>query len=143
MEQQYSYQKQLRPLVLLRYSIGIIYIWFGALKFFHGYSPAEQLATNTIGKLTFGLVPENVSILLLATWEFVLGLAFLYGRWMKTLLVFLFVHLACTFTPLLFFPGESFKHAPYGFTLVGQYIMKNLILVSAGMVLWQYSPPKK
>jgi hypothetical protein len=50
------------------------------------------------------------------------------------------VHMVCTFTPLLFFPSLSFKYAPYGFTLVGQYIMKNIIIVCAAMVIW---PAKK
>ena len=55
-----------RSLILLRTSIGIVYIWFGALKFFHGYSPAEDLAIHTIDKLTFDLVPGTVTIVLLA-----------------------------------------------------------------------------
>lgn len=126
-------------LALLRISIGIIYIWFGALKFFHGYSPAEDLAINTINKLTFGLIPQPVNIILLAIWEVALGLMLIAGVWMRTALIFLFIHMACTFTPMLFFPSVSFKYAPYGFTLVGQYIMKNIIIICAALVLW----PKK
>lgn len=123
-------------LALLRISIGIIYIWFGALKFFHGYSPAEDLAINTINKLTFDFIPGNVNIVLLAIWEVALGLLLIAGVWMRTALIFLFVHMACTFTPMLFFPDVSFKYAPYGFTLVGQYIMKNIIIICAALVLW-------
>ncbi len=126
-----------RSLSLLRISIGIIYIWFGALKFFHGYSPAEDLAINTINKLSFGLIPVPVNIILLAIWEVAVGLALVAGKWVRTALVLLFVHMICTFTPLLFFPDVSFKYAPYGFTLVGQYIMKNIIIICAGAVLWQ------
>jgi len=126
-------------LLLLRVSIGLIYIWFGALKFFHGYSPAEDLAIKTINKLTFGLVPQPVNIVLLAIWEVAVGILLVAGKWMRTVLLFLFVHMACTFTPLLFFPSVSFNYPPYGFTLVGQYIMKNIIIISAALVLW----PKK
>jgi uncharacterized membrane protein YphA (DoxX/SURF4 family) len=129
-----------RYLASLRISIGIIYIWFGALKFFHGYSPAEDLAINTINKLTFGVIPQPVNIILLATWECMVGLLLVAGRWIRTALFFLFVHMACTFTPLLFFPSVSFKYAPYGFTLVGQYIMKNIIIICAALVIW---PAKK
>lgn len=125
-----------RYLHWLRISIGIIYVWFGALKFFHGYSPAEDLAINTINKLFFGLIPQPVNIILLATWEVALGLALIFNIRIKTALVFLFIHMACTFTPLLFFPDVSFKYAPYGFTLVGQYIMKNIIIICAAMVIW-------
>lgn len=123
-------------LVLLRISIGIIYFWFGILKFFPGFSPAEDLAINTINRLTFGLVPQPVNILLLAAWECIIGLSLITGKGVKMALASLFVHMACTFTPLLFFPDLSFKHAPYGFTLVGQYIMKNIIIICAALVLW-------
>jgi uncharacterized membrane protein YphA (DoxX/SURF4 family) len=123
-------------LILLRISIGIIYIWFGALKFFEGYSPAEDLAVNTINKLTFGLISRPVNIILLAVWEVVLGVLLVAGLRMRTALVFLFVHMLCTFTPLVFFPTLSFRYIPYGFTLAGQYIMKNIIIICAGLLLW-------
>jgi uncharacterized membrane protein YphA (DoxX/SURF4 family) len=123
-------------LSLLRISIGIIYLWFGVLKFFHGYSPAEDLAINTVNKLTFGLIPEPLNIILLAGWECALGILLISGKWLRTALVLLFIHMACTFTPLLFFPSVSFKYAPYGFTLVGQYIMKNIIIICAALIIW-------
>lgn len=129
-----------RSLTVLRCSIGIIYIWFGMLKFFHGYSPAEDLAINTIHKLTAGLIPAQTSILLLAIWEVALGILLLTGLFIRKLLLFLLLHMLCTFTPMLFFPDLSFKVAPYGFTLVGQYIMKNIIIISAAWVLWQTAP---
>lgn len=123
-------------LAALRISIGIIYVWFGALKFFHGYSPAEDLAINTINKLTFGLIPQPVNILLLAAWETTVGILLIANYWLRTALIFLFIHMVCTFTPLLFFPTVSFKYAPYGFTLVGQYIMKNIIIICGALLLW-------
>ena len=53
---------------LLRISLGINFLWFGLLKFFPGLSPAQDLATNTIEQLTFGLVEPSASIYILATW---------------------------------------------------------------------------
>lgn len=141
MDNQFSISR--RSLLLLRCSIGVIYVWFGMLKFFHGYSPAEDLAVNTIHKLTAGLIPAHLSLLLLATWETVLGLLLIIGFQTKKVLLFLVVHMVCTFTPLLFFPELSFKVPPYGFTLAGQYIMKNIIILSAASVLWQAVPVKQ
>ena len=132
-----------RSLAVLRCSIGIIYIWFGMLKFFHGYSPAEDLAINTIHRLTAGLIPAHTSIILLAVWETVLGVLLLLGFQTRKVLLFLLLHMVCTFTPLLFFPELSFKFVPYGFTLVGQYIMKNIIIISAAWTLWQNVPAKR
>ncbi|ULQ50622.1 DoxX family membrane protein [Flavihumibacter fluvii] len=128
-----------RHLYLLRISIGVIYLWFGALKFFPGISPAEDLAIHTINKLTFGIIPQPVNIVLLAIIECIVGGLLITGKYVRAALVILFSHMACTFTPLLFFPDLSFKYAPYGFTLVGQYIMKNIIIICAALVIW----PKK
>jgi uncharacterized membrane protein YphA (DoxX/SURF4 family) len=126
-----------RSLVYLRVSFGIVYLWFGALKFFHGYSPAEDLAIQTIDKLTFHLIAQPLNIRLLATWECMAGFLLIAGRWQRGVFFLLLLHLVCTFTPLLFFPELSFKFPPYGFTLVGQYVMKNIILVCALLVLRQ------
>jgi uncharacterized membrane protein YphA (DoxX/SURF4 family) len=120
---------------LLRISIGVIYIWFGALKFFNNLSPADQLAKDTMSLITFGLIPNYISIILLAVWETALGLLLIIGSWKRTVFYFLLLHMVCTFIPLFFFGDVSFTSAPYAFTLVGQYIMKNLIIICAALVL--------
>lgn len=120
---------------LLRISIGIIYVWFGALKFFPNLSPADQLAKDTIYLITFGLIPNNISIILLALWETLLGFVLIVGVWRRAVFYILLLHMACTFVPLFFFVDVSFTNSPYAFTLVGQYIMKNLIIICAALVL--------
>ncbi|MBP6825567.1 MAG: DoxX family protein [Saprospiraceae bacterium] len=121
---------------LLRWSIGIVYVWFGALKFFSGLSPAEVLAKDTIRIITFGLIPDEVNIILLAAWEVGVGLMLLSGIFTRYAVIAAIVHICFTFTPLLFFPDVSFTHAPYGFTIIGQYIVKNLVFaVALGIIL--------
>jgi len=120
---------------LLRISIGIIYVWFGALKFFPNLSPADQLAKDTIYLITFGLIPNDISILLLALWETALGIVLILGVWRHVAFYILLLHMICTFVPLFFFEDISFTDTPYAFTLVGQYIMKNLIIICAALVL--------
>lgn len=120
----------------LKWSIGIVYVWFGALKFFSGLSPAEVLAKDTIRIITFGLIPDEVNIILLAVWEVGIGLMLLSGIFTRYAVIATLVHICFTFTPLLFFPEVSFTHAPYGFTLIGQYIVKNLVFAAAlGIIL--------
>ena len=63
--------------VLLRVSLGIVFLWFGILKFFPSASPAEQLATRTIDVLSLGLIPAAVSLPLLAGWESLIGIGLL------------------------------------------------------------------
>jgi uncharacterized membrane protein YphA (DoxX/SURF4 family) len=122
--------------IVLRTSIGIVYLWFGVLKFFHGVSPAEELAAQTIHKITFGLISDSVNLRMLATWECALGICFIAGKYIKPVLVMMFLHMLFTFTPFIFFPGITFQQAPIVPTLAGQYIIKNIIIISAGIVLW-------
>jgi uncharacterized membrane protein YphA (DoxX/SURF4 family) len=129
-------------LTLLRVSLGIVYLWFGALKFFAGLSPAEQLATNTIHRLTFGLISDHTNLILLATWECFIGVMLIIGKLVKPTLVLMLLHMACTFTPFVFFPQQTFKLMPYELTLVGQYIIKNIVFIAAGIVLWRSTKTK-
>jgi|CXWL01.1.fsa_nt_gi uncharacterized membrane protein YphA (DoxX/SURF4 family) len=122
-------------IVLLRVSVGIVFFWFGALKFFPGLSPAEDLATRTISVLTFGLIPPNVSIVVLATWECLIGIGLIFGVFMRATLLLFFLQMLGTITPIFFFPREVFTRIPYAPTLEGQYIIKNIVLISAGLVI--------
>lgn len=120
---------------LLRVSLGIVFFWFGILKFFPSLSPAEDLAARTIQTLTFGIVPPEVSVPVLAVWEVLIGLGLITGKFMRATLLLLFVQMLGTVTPLFLFPGETFTQFPYAPTLEGQYIIKNVVLVSAALVL--------
>ena len=122
----------------LSVTIGIVYLWFGALKFFPHLSPAEDLAKNTINVITFELIPSQISILLLAVWETLLGIMFISNCCRKVAVWGALLHMVGTFTPLIFFPEASFTINFLSFTLLGQYIVKNLIIVGALWVIYQY-----
>lgn len=122
-------------LPLLRISLGIVFFWFGAVKFFPGLSPAQSLAGRTIEQLTFGIVPPNVALPFLAAWECVIGLGLIAGVWMRLVLLLLFVQMLGTLAPIFLFPEEVFYRIPYAPTLEGQYIIKNFVLISAALVL--------
>ena len=53
-------------ITLLRVSLGVVFLWFGVLKFFPGLSLAQSLAARTIDILTFGMVPASVGVPVLA-----------------------------------------------------------------------------
>jgi len=122
-------------LLLLRLALGIVFLWFGALKLFPGASPAEVLAGQTIETLTGGLVPRATALPILAVWEVAIGVGLLIGRGMRITLLLLFVQMLGTITPLVLFPSETFTTFPWAPTLEGQYIIKNVVLVSAAIVL--------
>ncbi len=119
----------------LRVALGTVFLWFGLLKFVPGLSPAQDLATRTIDVLSFGLVPASVSLPVLAGWEVLIGVGLLSGRYLRATLLLLAVQMLGTITPLFLFPAETFTVFPFAPTLEGQYIIKNLVLVAAAMVI--------
>lgn len=122
-------------LKILRISLGIVFFWFGALKFFAGLSPAEIIAGRTIQKLTFGHVQPVVSLPILACWECFIGLGLITSKFLNAVLVLLYFQMAGTLLPLFFFRHETFTNNLLVPTLLGQYIIKNLVLISGGIVI--------
>ncbi len=122
-------------LFLLRLSVGIVFFWFGFLKFFDGLSPAQELAIRTIRTITFGWFSDQVIIYGLATWEVLIGIGLLTRIFLRETLLLLYLQMIGTFLPVFLFPTEVFHLFPYSLTLEGQYIVKNLVLLSAGIVL--------
>jgi len=119
----------------LRISLGIVFFWFGVLKFFPDMSPAEDLARQTFEILTFGLVPPNLAIKVLATWECAIGLGLLIGKYMRVVLILLVLQMVGAMSPIFLFPEKVFAQIPWVPTLEGQYIIKNLVVISAAIVL--------
>ncbi len=93
------------------------------------------MARNTVDRLTFGLIPSNISFILLAIWETVIGLLLILNMLKRFTIVLALVHMVCTFTPLFFFPEVTFTEIPFSLTLTGQYIIKNVIIIGALVML--------
>jgi uncharacterized membrane protein YkgB len=122
-------------LTLLRLSVGVIFVWFGLLKFFPGLSPAAGLAARTISALTAGHLDPDAALVILAAWETLIGLGLILRVALRVTLLLLWAQMLGTITPLFLFPDEVFTRFPYAPTLEGQYIIKNIVLISAGIVL--------
>lgn len=129
--------------LLTRWSLAVCYIWFGGLKFFSGMSPAESLATGTIDHLFLGLLPSKLSLMLLAGWEVLVGIGLIIWVIPRFVITTALVHMALTFTPLFIYPEICFNHPPAGFSIVGQYILKNLVFVCAFIFIYPDSGLKK
>jgi len=128
---------------LLRISLGIIFLWYGMLKFFPELSPAEDLAINTINWMFNGLIPSIISIKLLALWEVLVGIGFILGIYTRYFTILFLIHMVLTFLPLFIFPELSFTNAPYAFTIVGQYIVKNIVFILVGFLILKVEDEKK
>jgi putative oxidoreductase len=119
----------------LRVTVGMIFLGFGLLKFFPGISPAENLAITTVDRLTFGLVPGAVGLVAIATLECFIGISLLANRWMRLAVWLLAIQLVGVLAPIVLLTDRLFggpHHAP---TLEGQYVLKDIILVAAAMVI--------
>jgi len=114
---------------LLRIAMGIVFIWFALLKPL-GLSPAEAL----VAKAT-AWIPIPGFLYILTVWELAIGVCFLVKPLLRWGVVLLFLHMPGTLLPLLTLPDETWVRFPFALTLEGQYIIKNLVLIAAGIVL--------
>lgn len=115
---------------ILRIALGIVFFWFGALKLVPGLSPAEDLVRATVP-----LVPAALILPVLGLWEIAIGLGFLTGRALRLTILLLFLQMPGTVAPVVLLPERVFTAFPYGLTLEGQYIVKNLVLIAAALVI--------
>lgn len=121
---------RLRAAMLLRTSVGLIYLWFALPKLVPGLSPAEPLVDETTSALTFGLVEGRNAVVLTALLEIGIGLLVLCNRWPRATFILFLGHMAGTTAPLLLLPEQTWN-SPMTGTLEGQYILKNIVLIAA------------
>ncbi len=117
-------------ITFLRLSMGVIFVWFGALKLFPDVSPAEPLIEASI---TF--FPLKYFMPILAVWEMAIGVGFLTGKFTRLTILLLFLQMPGTLSPIVLAPSQVWETFPFGLTLAGQYMVKNLVLISAGLVI--------
>ncbi len=113
----------------LRVGVGIVFIWFGALKPL-GLSPAEDLLAATV----YWWTPELV-VPAIGYWEVLIGIAFLIPSMTRVAIFLLAPQMAGTFLPLVLLPEVVWTSFPLGLTLEGQYIIKNLVVIGAALVI--------
>jgi len=122
-------------IAVLRVSLGAVFLVFGVLKFFPGVSPAQNLVESTTEVLMLGLVPGGVALVMVATTECVIGLCLITGRAVRGAVYLLIVQLIGILSPLVLLTHRLFD-GPHGApTLEGQYVLKDLILVGAALVV--------
>ena len=114
----------------LRFSIAVIFIWFGALKIF-SVSPAGELVARTVY-----WVNPSWFVPLLGVWEVTIGVCFLFRPLLRLGIALLAPQMLGTFLPLIILQHVVFQNGHFLIpTLEGQYIIKNLIIISAAMVV--------
>lgn len=115
--------------VCLRYSLAVIFIWFGALKPL-GISPAQELVAHTVY-----WIPPEIFMPILGWWEVAIGVCLVIRPLLRLAILLLFLQMIGTVMPLFILPEVCFTRFPFGLTLEGQYIIKNLIIISSAFVI--------
>jgi uncharacterized membrane protein YphA (DoxX/SURF4 family) len=119
---------------VLRLTMGIIFIWFGILKPL-GLSSAEALVVKTVNWMP--VISPQIWVGIIGWWEVAIGVCFLFRKTVRIAIALLALQMVGTFLPLVILPAVTFQtgHVPYAPTLEGQYIIKNLIIISAALVV--------
>jgi uncharacterized membrane protein YkgB len=120
---------------VLRVCMGIVIFGFGVLKYFPGVSPAQGivLAVNRI--LTFGLLPDQVTLPLFATVEAVIGLSLITGWGLRVIIYPLAVWVLAILSPIVLLTQQLFSGSHHAPTLMGQYVVKDIILLAGVLVV--------
>jgi uncharacterized membrane protein YkgB len=118
----------------LRVSLAVIFVWFGVLKPL-GLSPAAPLVEATVAWMPF-LSPQTW-VAVIGWWEVAIGATFLFRRTVRVAVALLALQMAGTFSPMVMLPGVTFQPGgiPFAPTMEGQYIIKNLLIISAALVV--------
>jgi putative oxidoreductase len=117
----------------LRVALGLVFLWFGALKLL-GVSPVTELIQKS-----FPFLPGHLFLLVLGAWELLIGVGIVLKRSLRCVLILLVIHLAGTFIALCLNPRLFFVHgSPLLLTAEGEFVIKNLVLIAAGLVVGGY-----
>ena len=121
-------------IVLLRSTLGIVFIWFGLLKPL-GLSPAEPLVLATVAWMP--LFGAQTWLAVIGWWEVLIGVTFLIPRTLRIAIALLFLQMVGAFMPLVILSDVTFQsgHVPFAPTMEGQYIIKNLVIIAAALVV--------
>ena len=114
---------------LARLSLGVVFTWFGLLKLFD-VGPARELVTRTVYWVDSGWFYP-----FLGFWEAAIGVGLLVRPLIRVAILLLFLQMPGTFLPLLLLPDVCFRQVPWEPTIEGQYIIKNLVLIAAAIVV--------
>ena len=118
---------------LVRIPIFIIFFWFGLLKIID-LSPAQQLVKDTVYWMPFLSAASWTYVI--GIWEVLIAICFLFKRTTLIAMILLFLQMSGTFLPLVILPEITFQNSnPFLPTLEGQYIIKNIIIITAALMI--------
>lgn len=123
---------------VLRLSLAVVYIWFGVLKVL-GVTPVASLI-----KATYPSFPEPLFMTVLGLWEIAIGIGLVYKMFLRITLALLWLQMAGIFFGFLLSPSLYFLQGnPLLLSINGEFVIKNLVLVAASLVIGGYEVKRK
>ena len=118
---------------LVRIPLFIIFFWFGFLKIID-LSPAQQFVQDTVYWMPFLSAADWTVVI--GIWEVFIAIFFLFKRTTFIAMILLMIQMTGTFLPLVILPEVTFQNSnPLLPTLEGQYIIKNIIIITAALII--------
>ena len=118
---------------LVRIPMFIIFFWFGFLKIVD-LSPAQELVQDTVYWMPF--LSAEMWTYVIGFWEVLIGVFFLFKKTTLIAMLLLLIQMSGTFLPLVILPEITFQDSnPFLPTLEGQYIIKNIIIITAALII--------
>jgi len=117
---------------IARLALGLVFIWFGVLKFL-AVSPADDLVRQLLA-VSMPFVPFGPFFIFLACYEVLIGVLFLIPRLERWAVGLLLPQMIATFGPLVLLPSITWA-GWFEPTLIGQYIIKNVIIIALALLL--------
>lgn len=122
---------------LLRIALGVVYLWFGGLKL-AGRSPVAELVAQSVP-----WVPPDILLPALGLWEVAVGSGLVLGIAIRLVLLLFWLQLLGTLSVPILLPEISFQQGnPLLLTTTGEFVVKNLVLISAGLVVGSTVRPR-
>jgi uncharacterized membrane protein YkgB len=129
---------KLNSFSLIKYSLVIVYIWFGALKVL-AVSPVQNLV-----KWTYPSFPEPMFIMVLGIWEIAIGLLLLYKKTLRLGVLLMWIQMGGIFFGVILSPTYYFQNMNLLLLSAnGEFVVKNLTLLGASYYLWEKTPKNK
>ncbi len=125
--------------LLARVALFVLYFWFGILKVI-GQSPASPLVKELLSR-TMPFLPFSSFIVLFGLFEIIIAILFIIPGWEKWAITLFASHIIMTALPLFLLPKYIWTHS-FVPTLEGQYIIKNLALISCALTIYASLIPK-
>ncbi len=116
---------------ILRWSLAIVFFWFGMLKV-TGDSPVVELVAAVVSDW----FDPSWFVPALGAFEILVGLGLAIGKGIRATLLLFALQMAGTFLLLILRPDIVFQNGnPLLLTTEGEFVIKNLVLLAAGMVV--------